>query len=70
MPWTTVDSLIDRCLIMLSKQSQSDMTLAKGALQRRRRERLDLDLTEFEGMRVQVATDRSYPDYRQAINFS
>ncbi len=47
-----MDSLIDRCLIMLSKQSQSDMALAKGALQRRRRERLDLDLTEFEGMRV------------------
>lgn len=41
---------------MLAKQNPSDMALTNGAPDRRRRERLDLDLTdpaEHEGMRVQ-----------------
>jgi CheY-like chemotaxis protein len=69
LPYTTVgrpirwlklfdalDSLIDRRLIMLAKQNPADVALANGAPERRRRERLDLDLTdpvEYERMRVQ-----------------
>ncbi|MFJ2988882.1 two-component system response regulator [Collimonas sp. NPDC087041] len=69
LPYTTVarpirwlklfealDGLIERRLVMLAKQNPSDMALAHGAPDRRRRERLDLDLTdpvEYERMRVQ-----------------
>ncbi len=49
-----LDTLIERRLIMLAKQNSADGTLFNNVPDRRRRERLDLDLTdplEYERMR-------------------
>jgi len=49
-----LDTLMERRLIMLAKQNPADAALLSNAPERRRRERLDLDLTdplEYERMR-------------------
>jgi len=49
-----LDTLMERRLIMLAKQNPADAALLNNAPERRRRERLDLDLTdplEYERMR-------------------
>ena len=49
-----LDTLMERRLIMLAKQNPADTALANNVPERRRRERLDLDLTdpqEYERMR-------------------
>ncbi|AIY41220.1 twitching motility protein PilG [Collimonas arenae] len=57
-----LDTLMERRQIMLAKQNPSDATLASNVPERRRRERLDLDLTdplEYERMRnKQPQSDR------------
>lgn len=50
-----LDALIDRRLIVLASQNYADPVLVIGVPERRRRERLDLDLTnplEYERMRI------------------